>query len=154
MVVSNAIEFTMLYQWVKYQRSGLPTWAVCAIVAAFMTFAFTLFWWGQSIIDDPLELVGCVFVQMGAVVFGVPMLLGRGTARGSSRVFVWATLLGPASLGYLFIPYLAPTIGAHWQFWAAIGATTACGVALVVLYEHLRREDAQPAPHRAHALAG
>jgi hypothetical protein len=142
MVVANLIEFVLLYQWVRYQRSGLGAPAVWLLVGVFQSLAFALWWWAQSLIDDPLDLVGLTVVQVGAVAFGVPMLLGRGTARGSSRVFVWATLLGPGSLGFVFIPYLAPPIGAHWQFWAVVTATTVCALAFLVLYEHLRRADA------------
>ncbi len=143
MVVSNFIEFVMLYHWVRYQSSGLPIPLVCALVGLFLSLAFTLWWWAQSLVDDPLDLVGLTVVQVGAVAFGVPMLLGRRSARGTSRVFVWATLLGPGSLGFLFIPYLAPTIGSHWQFWAVVASTTLCAAGFVLLYERLRHDESR-----------
>ncbi|MBB3600629.1 hypothetical protein FHT40_000262 [Mycolicibacterium sp. BK556] len=141
MVVSNLIEFIMLFHWIRYQRSGLPTVAVCLLVAAFQSLAFALWWWVQSLLDDPLDLIGLTMVQVGAVAFGVPMLLGRNTARGSSRIFVWATLLGPGSLGFLFIPYLAPEFASSWQFWTVVTTTMMCAVSFVLLYEWLRRRD-------------
>jgi hypothetical protein len=152
MVGSNVIEVVLLWQWVRYQRTGLPTPAVWLLVVVFLGLAFALWCWARSLFEDPLDFVGLTVVQVGAVAFGVPMLLGRGTARGSSRVFVWATLLGPGSLGFLFIPYLAPEIGAHWQFWALVAATTVCAVAFILVYEQLRMADRQrPAmsPERA-----
>jgi hypothetical protein len=145
MVVSNVIELVLLYHWVRFRgafsRDRLPTPAVCGLLAVFLGFGFALWWWVQSLIEDPLDLVGLTVVQVGAVVFGVPMLLGRCSARGQSRLFVWATLLGPGSLGFLFIPYLAPGFANNWHFYAVALATTACALAFLLLYEHLRRAD-------------
>jgi hypothetical protein len=139
MLTSNVIEFVLLWHWVRFQRTGLPAPAVWLIVGVYQGLAFALWWWAQSLFDDPLDFIGLTIVQVGAVAFGVPMLLGRGTSRGSSRVFVWATLLGPGSLGFLFIPYLAPTIGASWQFWCVVAATSTCALTFVVVYERLQR---------------
>lgn len=149
MVVSNFIELVLLYHWVKYRSAsfggGLSTPAVVGLLLVFQAAAFALWWWVQSMVSDPLDLVGLTVVQVGAVVFGVPMLLGRGTARGQSRIFVWATLLGPGSLGFLFIPYLSPEFANRWQWWTVVGAATACAVSFLLLYEHLRRRDAAAA---------
>lgn len=143
MVVSVLIELVLLHHWVRFRgefaRDRLPVPAVWAMVGAFLVFAFVLWWWVRSLVDDPLDLVGLTLVQVGAVVFGVPMLLGRGSARGSSRVFAWATVLGPGSLGFLFIPYLAPAAFDRWPFWTLVAAVFACAVAFLLLYEHLRR---------------
>jgi hypothetical protein len=147
MVASNAIELVLLYHWVKFRDTSRgtqpPEWAVWTLVAVFGLFAFALWWWVQSLVSDPLDLMGLTVVQVGAVVFGVPMLLGRGTARGQSRVFAWATVLGPGSLGFLFIPYLSPKFAAHPAFFVLAGTTTACAIAFLLLYEHLRRADAR-----------
>jgi hypothetical protein len=150
MVAANAIELVLLYHWVRFRDTTRgtqpPEWAVWTIVGVFGVFAFALWWWIQSLVGDPLDLMGLTVVQVGAVVFGVPMLLGRGTARGQSRVFAWATVLGPGSLGFLFIPYLSPKFAAHPAFYVLAGTTTVCAVAFLLLYEHLRRADArQPA---------
>jgi drug/metabolite transporter (DMT)-like permease len=130
-----------------------PEWAVWATLAVFGVFAFALWWWVQSLVSDPLDLMGLTFVQVGAVVFGVPMLLGRGTARGQSRVFAWATVLGPGSSGFLFIPYLSPSFAAHPAFFVLVGTTTACAIAFLLLDEHLRRADARKAAVPAEPVA-
>jgi hypothetical protein len=146
MVVSVLIELVLLWHWVRFRgafsRDRLPTPLVCAILGAFLVFAFALWWWVRSLVDDPLDLVGLTLVQVGAVVFGLPMLLGRGSARGSSRVFAWATVLGPGSLGFLFIPYLAPAAFDRWPFWTLVAAVFSCAVAFLLTYEHFRRADA------------
>lgn len=145
MVVSNFIEFVLLYHWVRYRSrsfgGGLSTPAVVGFLLVFQVAAFALWWWVQWLASDPLDLVGLTVVQVGAVVFGVPMLLGRGTARGQSRIFVWATVLGPGSLGFLFIPYLSPEFANRWQWWAVVGCTALCAISFLLLYEHLRRRD-------------
>lgn len=149
MIPSVAVELVLMYHWLKFRDpgfgGGLSTRAVVGMLVVLQAVAFGLFWWLQSIVDDPLNLVGFTVVQVAAVVFLVPWVLARGNSRGQSRAFAWATLLGPASLGFLFIPYFSPEFANHWEFWFVVGAMTACAALYLVLFERFRRIDAEAA---------
>src|SRR5262249_174216 len=118
MLPSVAIEIVLIAQWWRWTAPGLMG-GVDRLVFAGLSLTppaagVGVFWFAQSVLDDRLDLFGFVLVQSSAVVFLVPWILSRGTSRGQSRAFAWATALGPASLGQIFLPYLTPAFRT-WQ---------------------------------------
>lgn len=112
MGIAVVIELVMVRQFLQYGRPAiaprLPAAAFFAIWLVFQIAAYLLLWWLQSLLDDPLYLVSLVGTQVAAVVFMVPFLLMRGSARGQSMIYAWATLLGPGSLALGLFPALCP----------------------------------------------
>jgi hypothetical protein len=127
MLPSVAIELILISQWWRWSAGrltgGLTRPAFGAITTLSVACGFAFFWFTQSVMDDPLDLYGFVVVQAAGVVFFVPWLLSRGTTLGQSRAFAWATALGPASLGQIFVPYLSPDFRT-WQYYLFLAALT------------------------------
>jgi hypothetical protein len=144
MIPSVLIEFVLISQWWRWNAGKLagplsrPLFGVVAGAGLVCGFAF--FWSLQSVMGDPLDLFGFVAVQACAVVFLVPWILSRGSTRGQSRAFAWATALGPASLGQVFVPYLSPAFRT-WQCYLFIAATTVLGFSYALLYERYRKRE-------------
>ena len=146
MVPSVLIEIFLISQWWRYNRPQiapeLPANVVNALLALGLLGGFATFWYVQSVAHDRLDLLGLTFVQAGATVFLVPWIISRGSTRGQSRAFAWATAFGPASLGQVFIPYLSPAFRT-WQLYSFLAVTTLLGFAYALLYEHYRRLEAK-----------
>lgn len=144
MLPSVLIEVFLIAQWWRYNRPGIapdaPRWVVDGLLLLGLTGGFAAFWYLQSAANDRLDLLGLTLVQASAVVFLAPWLIARGSTRGQSRAFAWATALGPASLGQAFIPYLSPAFRT-WQLYGFVAVTTALGFAYALLYEHYRRRE-------------
>lgn len=147
MGVSVLIELYMLVAYCRYTRPQLtPQLSPGAFVALLLVFqasAYAMLWWLQSLMDDPLYLVALASTQIAAVVFNIPMLLVRGNAQGQSRLFAWATLLGPGSLALGLFPALSPVFQTP-QFAGVCAGMLALSVAYVLLLERYRRCPLRP----------
>lgn len=148
MGIAVLIELFLVAQFLRYGRRSLaPSMSALEFGLLFGLFqlsAFALLWWLQSHLDDPLFLVSLVGTQVAAVIFSIPFLLVRGHARGQSRLYAWATLLGPGSLALGLFPALSPIF--HTALYGALCLLIAClGIMYVVLLERTIRADAQHA---------
>jgi len=149
MVVSVGIELLLVRQYLTFGRAhlapDLPRWMFVGSYLVLQVFAFVGLWWLQSLIDDPLRLVSLAATQVVAVVFLVPWILSRGSARGQSRAFAWATVVGPGGLALGLFPALSPELFDHRQFWMLAGSLVMLSVIYLLLLEHhIRRTGAQP----------
>ena len=149
MGIAVLIELFMVAQFLRFGRSvlapQLSARAFLAIYVAFQASAFVLLWWLQSLLDDPLYLVSLVGTQVAAVIFNVPFLLVRGNARGQSRIYAWATLLGPGSLALGLFPALSPVFrtGLYATLCAAM---VGLSLAYLLLLEQSLRAARRPGP--------
>lgn len=149
MVVSVVIELLLVRQFLVYGQPGiapdLPRWMFVGSYVVLQAFAFIGLWWIQSALDDPLYLVSLAATQIVATVFLVPWILTRGSARGQSRTFAWATLLGPGGLGLGLFPALSPSAFNNWHFYALVASLISLSVTYMLLLErHLRSTSATP----------
>jgi hypothetical protein len=149
MVVSVVIELMLVRQFLVYGQPGiapdLPRWMFVGSYLVLQAFAFVGLWWMQSVLDDPLHLISLVATQIVATVFLVPWILTRGNARGQSRAFAWATLLGPGGLGLGLFPALSPSAFNNWHYYALVVSLISLSVTYLLLLErHLRRSSATP----------
>lgn len=113
------------------------------IIALYLAAAYLLLWWLQSLLDDPLYLVGLMCTQIAAVAFNIPFLIVRGNAQGQSRIFAWSALLAPGSLALGLFPALSP-IFRNWLFAAVCLLLLVLSIAYVVLLERYRRAPSRP----------
>jgi hypothetical protein len=81
-----------------------------------------------------------------ATAFLVPWILTRGNARGQSRAFAWATVLGPGGLGLGLFPALSPSAFNNWHFYALVVSLMSLSVTYLLLLERHLRSPAM-APH-------
>ena len=149
MVVSVGIELLMVRQFLQFGHAlvapNLPRWTFVSTYLLLQCFAFAGLWWVQSLLDDPLYLVSLAATQIVAVVFLVPWILARGDARGQSRAFAWATVVGPGGLALGLFPALSPDLFDQEHYWLLVASLVALAVMYLLLLEfHLRR--ALPAP--------
>lgn len=139
------IELGMVAQFLRYGRPLLaPQLSARGFLGLYLVFqltAFVLLWWLQSLLDDPLYLVSLVGTQIAAVIFNVPMLLVRGSARGQSRIYAWATLLGPGSLALGLFPALSPAFRTPLYAALCMLIFVLAVLYLVLLEQQLRRES-------------
>jgi hypothetical protein len=145
MGIAVLIELVIVSQFLRFGRQALaPRLSAAAFAGLYLLFqvaAFVTLWWVQSLIDDPLYLTSLVATQIAAVIFNIPFLLNRGSARGQSRTFAWATLLGPGSLAMGMFPALSPFF--RNGLYAALCLTLiALSLAYLLLLERYRREPA------------
>lgn len=145
MVISVGIELMLVRQYLAFGQAlvapDLPRWMFVGAYLLLQAFAFVCLWWLQSLLEDPLRLVSLAATQVVAVVFLVPWILARGDARGQSRAFAWATVLGPGGLALGLFPALSPELFATARFWALCASLATLSVAYLLLLEHhLRRE--------------
>jgi uncharacterized membrane protein len=156
MLGAVVIELILVGQYLAYApreiAPRLPRSAFAAIYLMGQTFMFAVLWWIQSVLDDPLLLVTLGMTQIAAVIFLVPWILTRGNARGQSRAFAWATLLGPGSLALGLFPALSDTFNT-WQFYAVAGCVTTMAVTYCVLLERYRRGDPERNSDRRASIA-
>jgi hypothetical protein len=110
----------------------------------FQVAAYLLLWWIQSLLADPLYLVSLVGTQVAAVIFMVPFILVRGSARGQSRIYAWATLLGPASLALAMFPAMCTTFRTPLYVGLCVSMTALALVYLALLHRY-QSADAHPA---------
>jgi len=146
MVISVGIELMLVRQYLAFGQPllapELPRWMFVGSYLLLQAFAFLGLWWLQSLVDDPLRLISLAATQVVAVVFLVPWILARGNARGQSRAFAWATVLGPGGLALGLFPALSPQLFDNAHFWALCGSLVTLSVAYLLLLEHhLRREN-------------
>lgn len=149
MVVSVGIELLLVRQYLAFGQAhlapDLPRWMFVGSYLVLQGFAFVGLWWLQSLIDDPLRLVSLAATQVVAVVFLVPWILARGSARGQSRAFAWATVVGPGGLALGLFPALSPELFDHRQFWMLAGSLVTLSVGYLLLLEHhIRRAPSAP----------
>jgi hypothetical protein len=142
------IELGMVVQLIRYGRPVLaPKLSVVAFTAVWLVFqvtAYLLLWWIQSLLADPLYLVSLVGTQVAAVIFLVPFILVRGSARGQSRIYAWATLLGPASLALAMFPAMCTTF--RTPLYAGLcAAMTTLALAYLGLLHRYQAAETQPA---------
>ncbi len=145
MVISVGIELMLVRQYLAFGQAlvapDLPRWMFVGAYLLLQAFAFVGLWWLQSLLEDPLRLVSLAATQVVAVVFLVPWILARGDARGQSRAFAWATVLGPGGLALGLFPALSPELFDTAHFWALCVSLVTLSVAYLLLLEHhLRRE--------------
>lgn len=145
MVVSVGIELMLVRQYLAFGQPlvapELPRWMFVASYVLLQAFAFVGLWWLQSVIDDPLRLISLAATQVVAVVFLVPWILARGSARGQSRAFAWATVLGPGGLALGLFPALSPELFNNVHYWALMGSLVTLSVSYLLLLEHHLRKD-------------
>ncbi|KAA1421903.1 hypothetical protein F0U44_06455 [Nocardioides humilatus] len=149
MVVSVGIELMLVRQYLAFGQPllapDLPRWMFVGSYLLLQAFAFVGLWWLQSVVDDPLRLVSLAATQVVAVVFLVPWILARGNARGQSRAFAWATVLGPGGFALGLFPSLSPELFDNAHFWALCASLMSLSIAYLLLLEHhLRRDAAAP----------
>lgn len=136
------IELYLVAQFLRYGRPLLaPRASSRTFFANWLCFqfaAFALLWWLQSLIDDPLYLVSLVGTQVAAVIFNVPMLLARGDARGQSRIYAWATILGPGGFALGLFPALSPVFFNGYYAAVVIAMVALSLVYLLMLEQALR----------------
>lgn len=140
MVVSVGIELLMVRQFLQFGQPlvapNLPRWIFVSSYLLMQGFAFAGLWWIQSLLDDPLYLVSLAATQIVAVVFLVPWILARGDARGQSRAFAWATVLGPGGLALGLFPALAPELFDQGRYWGLVASLVTLSVTYLLLLEH------------------
>ncbi|WP_182379300.1 hypothetical protein [Nocardioides sp. WS12] len=150
MVISVGIELMLVRQYLAFGQPlvapDLPRWMFVGSYLVLQAFAFVGLWWLQSVVDDPLKLISLAATQIVAVVFLVPWILARGSARGHSRAFAWATVIGPGGLALGLFPALSPELFNNAHFWALAGSLVTLSVSYLLLLEHhLRRTSRTPA---------
>lgn len=136
------IELFLVVQFLRFGRPLLaPRSSPRAFFAIWLCFqfaAFALLWWLQSLFDDPLYLVSLVGTQVAAVIFNLPMLLVRGDARGQSRIYAWATILGPGGFALGLFPALSPAF-CNGLYAALVLAMVALSLAYLLMLEQALR---------------
>jgi hypothetical protein len=144
MGISVFIELFLIYCILRDGRQQLAPHlsprAFFLLIVIFQVATYLLLWWLQSLLADPLYLVSLLGTQVAAVMFNIPMLLVRGNTKGQSRIYAWATLLGPGSLALGLFPALSPIF--HTGLFAGLCLTLAAlSIAYVVLLEQYRRSE-------------
>jgi hypothetical protein len=143
-----AVELLMIRQFLVHGHPAiaphLPRWAFTLTFVAFQMFVLVALWWIQSLLDDPLTLVTLTVVSVAAVVPLAPWILTRGSTRGQSRLFAWATVLGPGSLVLGLTPVICPafeTIG----YYALVVSVFVLAVSYLGLLEFYRGNEKRQA---------
>jgi hypothetical protein len=148
MGIAVLIEIGMVVQLIRFGRPALaPRLSVASFTGVWLVFqvaTYLLLWWIQSLLDDPLYLVSLVGTQVAAVVFMVPFILVRGSARGQSMIYAWATLLGPASLALAMFPAMC-TVFRTPMYVGLCASMTALAVLYLVLLRRYQAADASTA---------
>ena len=149
MVISVGIELMLVRQYLALGQPlvapDLPRWMFVGSYLLLQAFACIGLWWLQSLLDDPLRLVSLAATQVVAVVFLVPWILARGDARGQSRAFAWATVLGPGGLALGLFPALSPELFDDAHFWALCASLVSLSVTYMLLLEHHLRAESRAA---------
>jgi len=138
------VEITVIIWFVRLARAEvaphLPAPAFYAICAAFQIMAFILFHFTESLIADPLGIVGLAISQIVNVVFMIPLLLRRRSTRGQSRILGWAILLGPGSIGLLQSAAMVPALRTP-LYYAMVACMTALSIGYLILLEYYRQRE-------------
>lgn len=149
MGVAVLIELFMFAQLVRYGRNEIAPWLspkfFLMLLLLYQLATYALLWWLQGVLDDPLYLISLTATQVVAVIFNLPMLLRRGSARGQSRIYAWATLLGPGSLALGLFPALSPELFLHAKYIGACFGLMCLSLFYIVLLERARRRHGRGA---------
>jgi hypothetical protein len=124
----------------------VPAMAYYGIYAAFQVSAVMLFHFLDSVIDDPLHIVGLAVSQIVNVVFMIPLILRRGSTIGQSRIVGWAILLGPGSLGLAQSAALVPALRTP-LFFGTRACMTALSIIYLALFEYFRHREGYRGKH-------
>lgn len=145
MGVSVLIEIYLLTQFIRLGRARLaPALSFGTFLAIILTFqiaAWAVLLWLQSLLQDPLYLVSLVGTQVAAVIFNLPLLLLRGSTAGQSRLFAWATLIGPGSLALGLFPALLPRLFMTTSYAMLCLSTTALSLWYILLLRKVQARE-------------
>jgi hypothetical protein len=97
LIVFSLMELVVISHIIRYSREDL--WgAGCSIPRAIamygvlQVFVYGIFWWFQSITEDPLEYYGLTTTVIMASAFNISMMRSRGSRRGMSEFILWGYL--------------------------------------------------------------
>jgi hypothetical protein len=99
-------ESIVMFQIMKYSRAevfpGMNfAQALCSLIGL-QVFAFALFWWFMSMINDPLYLIKFASTSILSPVLLIPMMRARGSRKGFNLLSVGGVML----LAFSFWPWL------------------------------------------------
>ncbi|MGQ0625655.1 MAG: hypothetical protein ACT4PP_13540 [Sporichthyaceae bacterium] len=103
----------------------------------------------RELIEDPIFMITFSTTVFTAIVFAIPMLMGRGSRRGLPLASARAIAIAPASFLCIFLPAIAPEFD-RWPTYLLGGTCLALGVAYNIL---LMRYPAEPGAVDAGAAA-
>jgi hypothetical protein len=99
-------EIIVMYQIMRFSRDevfpGMGFYPALISLVSLQVFAFALFWWFMSMINDPLYLFKFASTSILSPVLLIPMMRARGTRKGFNRLSVGAVAL----LAFSFWPWL------------------------------------------------
>ncbi len=161
LIVFSIMELVVISHIILYAREDL--WgAGCSIARAvgiysvLQLFVFGIFWWFQSITDDPLEYYGLTTTVIMASAFNISMMRSRGSRRGMSEFILWGYL----TLSCGFWPWMMVSDPDHFcqpvYFLMAIGNIAVDIYSIKVfrgLPEYVPAEQQQPVTSRASAVS-
>lgn len=97
LIIFSLMELVVIAHIIMYAREDL--WgAGCSVARAIFMysslqlFVFGIFWWFQSITEDPLEYYGLTTTVIMASAFNISMMRSRGSRRGMSEFILWGYL--------------------------------------------------------------
>jgi hypothetical protein len=153
-----AVELLLIRQFLVHGHRAiaphLPRWAFTLTFVFFQIFVLVALWCAQSLLDDPLTLVMLTVVSVAAVVPLAPWILTRGNTRGQSRLFAWATVLGPGSLVLGLTPVICPAFDKIGYYLLVVSVFALAVTYLGLLEFYLRNEKQRGLDGVAPVVAG
>lgn len=97
LIVFSLMELVVISHIIRFSRedlwgAGCSIPKAIAMYAVLQAFVYGIFWWFQSITDDPLEYYGLTTTVIIASAFNISMMRARGSQRGMSEFILWGYL--------------------------------------------------------------
>lgn len=147
LMIFNILELIVLYQTIKYSRSELfpmlSQTQYVGVIGAIFAVAATLFWWIDTLIQDPLFLAHFAITVVMASLMNVTLLLRRRSLQGQSPWLLAGLVLMNIGFFFGYLPTMADVFNAPATY--AIGSLIV--VINIVQIFVIRRLSANPAPH-------
>ena len=140
LIVFSLLELVVISQILRWSRedlfgAGCSLPRAIAIYAFLQLFVYGVFWWFQSVTDDPLEYYGLTTTVLMASAFNISMMRSRGTQRGMSEFTLWGYFV--LSAGFWPWMMLSDDSFCHPVYWLMAIGNLGVDVASIAYFRSL-----------------